>query len=187
MIKKWKKSLMALVLVAGLIFGNLGGNGIVIFATEIASGTIGGIRWDLDSEGTLLFRGSPKFPLLEQDKIPWHEYAGRIKAVTFEITSVQDGDLTNYFYNCVNLQSVGDLPEGIRNLTQTFQNCRSLRSVGKIPNSVETMERTFQNCTSLNQTITIPQNVKVVRGVFQGCTTLTRVPQIETTQVKDYS
>ena len=138
MVKKLKKRLTALILVAGLLLGTLAGNGIVVSAAEDVWGTIGPIRWDLDSEGNLLFRGSLKFPLLEPDKIPWREYAGQIKSVTFDVSSIQDGDLTNYFYNCVNLQSVGDFPNGIRNLTQTFQNCRSLRSVGKIPDSVET-------------------------------------------------
>ena len=177
----------ALILVAGLLLGTLAGNGIVVSAAEDVWGTIGPIRWDLDSEGNLLFRGSLKFPLLEPDKIPWREYAGRIKSVTFDVSSIQDGDLTNYFYNCVNLQSVGDFPNGIRNLTQTFQNCRSLRSVGKIPDSVETMEHTFENCTSFNQAVTIPKSVKNLKGVFQGCTALSRLPDIETTQVKDYS
>ena len=172
---------------AGLLLGTLAGNGIVVSAAEDVWGTIGPIRWDLDSEGNLLFRGSLKFPLLEPDKIPWREYAGRIKSVTFDVSSIQDGDLTNYFYNCVNLQSVGDFPNGIRNLTQTFQNCRSLRSVGKIPDSVETMEHTFENCTSFNQAVTIPKSVKNLKGVFQGCTALSRLPDIETTQVKDYS
>ena len=187
MVKNLKKRLTALILVAGLLFGTLAGNGIVVSAAEDVWGTIGPIRWDLDSEGNLLFRGSLKFPLLEPDKIPWREYAGRIKSVTFDVSSIQDGDLTNYFYNCVNLQSVGDFPNGIRNLTQTFQNCRSLRSVGKIPDSVETMEHTFENCTSFNQAVTIPKSVKNLKGVFQGCTALSRLPDIETTQVKDYS
>lgn len=187
MVKKLKKRLTALILVAGLLLGTLAGNGIVVSAAEDVWGTIGPIRWDLDSEGNLLFRGSLKFPLLEPDKIPWREYAGRIKSVTFDVSSIQDGDLTNYFYNCVNLQSVGDFPNGIRNLTQTFQNCRSLRSVGKIPDSVETMEHTFENCTSFNQAVTIPKSVKNLKGVFQGCTALSRLPNIETTQVKDYS
>lgn len=187
MVKNLKKRLTALILVAGLLLGTLAGNGIVVSAAEDVWGTIGPIRWDLDSEGNLLFRGSLKFPLLEPDKIPWREYAGRIKSVTFDVSSIQDGDLTNYFYNCVNLQSVGDFPNGIRNLTQTFQNCRSLRSVGKIPDSVETMERTFENCTSFNQAVTIPKSVKKLKGVFQGCTALSRLPDIETTQVKDYS
>ena len=187
MVKNLKKRLTALILVAGLLLGTLAGNGIVVSAAEDVWGTIGPIRWDLDSEGNLLFRGSLKFPLLEPDKIPWREYAGRIKSVTFDVSSIQDGDLTNYFYNCVNLQSVGDFPNGIRNLTQTFQNCRSLRSVGKIPDSVETMERTFENCTSFNQAVTIPKSVKNLKGVFQGCTALSRLPDIETTQVKDYS
>ena len=187
MVKNLKKRLTALILVAGLLLGTLAGNGIVVSAAEAVWGTIGPIRWDLDSEGNLLFRGSLKFPLLEPDKIPWREYAGRIKSVTFDVSSIQDGDLTNYFYNCVNLQSVGDFPNGIRNLTQTFQNCRSLRSVGKIPDSVETMERTFENCTSFNQAVTIPKSVKNLKGVFQGCTALSRLPDIETTQVKDYS
>lgn len=185
--KNLKKRLTALILVAGLLLGTLAGNGIVVSAAEDVWGTIGPIRWDLDSEGNLLFRGSLKFPLLEPDKIPWREYAGRIKSVTFDVSSIQDGDLTNYFYNCVNLQSVGDFPNGIRNLTQTFQNCRSLRSVGKIPDSVETMEHTFENCTSFNQAVTIPKSVKNLKGVFQGCTALSRLPDIETTQVKDYS
>lgn len=187
MVKKLKKRLTALILVAGLLLGTLTGNGIVVSAAEDVWGTIGPIRWDLDSEGNLLFRGSLKFPLLEPDKIPWREYAGRIKSVTFDVSSIQDGDLTNYFYNCVNLQSVGDFPNGIRNLTQTFQNCRSLRSVGKIPDSVETMEHTFENCTSFNQAVTIPKSVKNLKGVFQGCAALSRLPNIETTQVKDYS
>lgn len=187
MVKKLKKRLTTLILVAGLLLGTLAGNGIVVSAAEDVWGTIGPIRWDLDSEGNLLFRGSLKFPLLEPDKIPWREYAGRIKSVTFDVSSIQDGDLTNYFYNCVNLQSVGDFPNGIRNLTQTFQNCRSLRSVGKIPDSVETMEHTFENCTSFNQAVTIPKSVKKLKGVFQGCTALSRLPDIETTQVKDYS
>ena len=187
MVKNLKKRLTALILVAGLLLGTLAGNGIVVSAAEDVWGTIGPIRWDLDSEGNLLFRGSLKFPLLEPDKIPWREYAGRIKSVTFDVSSIQDGDLTNYFYNCVNLQSVGDFPNGIRNLTQTFQNCRSLRSVGKIPDSVETMEHTFENCTSFNQAVTIPKSVKNLKGVFQGCTALSRLPDIETTQVKDYS
>lgn len=187
MVKKLKKRLTALILVAGLLLGTLAGNGIVVSAAEDVWGTIGPIRWDLDSEGNLLFRGSLKFPLLEPDKIPWREYAGRIKSVTFDVSSIQDGNLTNYFYNCVNLQSVGDFPNGIRNLTQTFQNCRSLRSVGKIPDSVETMEHTFENCTSFNQAVTIPKSVKNLKGVFQGCTALSRLPNIETTQVKDYS
>lgn len=187
MVKKFKKRLTVLILVAGLLLGTLAGHGIVVTAAEDVWGIVGPIRWDLDSEGNLLFRGSLKFPLLEPDKIPWREYAARIKSVTFDVSSIQDGDLTNYFYNCVNLQSVGDLPDGIRNLTQTFQNCRSLRSIGKIPDSVETMERTFENCTSFNQTVTIPQNVKNLKGVFQGCTALSRLPDIETTQVKDYS
>ena len=187
MVKKLKKRLTALILVAGLLLGTLAGNGIVVSAAEDVWGTIGPIRWDLDSEGNLLFRGSLKFPLLEPDKIPWREYAGRIKSVTFDVSSIQDGDLTNYFYNCVNLQSVGDFPNGIRNLTQTFQNCRSLRSVGKIPDSVETMEHTFENCTSFNQAVTIPKSVKNLKGVFQGCAALSRLPNIETTQVKDYS
>lgn len=187
MVKNLKKRLTALILVAGLLLGTLAGNGIVVSAAEDVWGTIGPIRWDLDSEGNLLFRGSLKFPLLEPDKIPWREYAGRIKSVTFDVSSIQDGDLTNYFYNCVNLQSVGDFPNGIRNLTQTFQNCRSLRSVGKIPDSVEMMERTFENCTSFNQAVTIPKSVKNLKGVFQGCTALSRLPDIETTQVKDYS
>ena len=187
MVKNLKKRLTALILVAGLLLGTLAGNGIVVSAAEDVWGTIGPIRWDLDSEGNLLFRGSLKFPLLEPDKVPWREYAGRIKSVTFDVSSIQDGDLTNYFYNCVNLQSVGDFPNGIRNLTQTFQNCRSLRSVGKIPDSVETMEHTFENCTSFNQAVTIPKSVKNLKGVFQGCTALSRLPDIETTQVKDYS
>lgn len=187
MVKKLKKRLTALVLVSGLLLGTLAGNGIIVSAAEDVWGTIGPIRWDLDSEGNLLFRGSLKFPLLEPDKIPWREYAGRIKSVTFDVSSIQDGDLTNYFYNCVNLQSVGDFPNGIRNLTQTFQNCRSLRSVGKIPDSVETMEHTFENCTSFNQAVTIPKSVKNLKGVFQGCAALSRLPNIETTQVKDYS
>ncbi len=187
MVKKLKKRLTALILVAGLLLGTLAGNGVVVSAAEDVWGTIGPIRWDLDSEGNLLFRGSLKFPLLEPDKIPWREYAGRIKSVTFDVSSIQDGDLTNYFYNCVNLQSVGDFPNGIRNLTQTFQNCRSLRSVGKIPDSVETMEHTFENCTSFNQAVTIPKSVKKLKGVFQGCAALSRLPNIETTQVKDYS
>lgn len=187
MVKNLKKRLTALILVAGLLLGTLAGNGIVVSAAEDVWGTIGPIRWDLDSEGNLLFRGSLKFPLLEPDKIPWREYAGRIKSVTFDVSSIQDGDLTNYFYNCVNLQSVGDFPNGIRNLTQTFQNCRSLRSVGKIPDSVETMEHTFENCTSFNRAVTIPKSVKNLKGVFQGCTALSRLPDIETTQVKDYS
>lgn len=187
MVKNLKKRLTALILVAGLLLGTLAGNGIVVSAAEDVWGTIGPIRWDLDSEGNLLFRGSLKFPLLEPDKIPWRKYAGRIKSVTFDVSSIQDGDLTNYFYNCVNLQSVGDFPNGIRNLTQTFQNCRSLRSVGKIPDSVETMEHTFENCTSFNQAVTIPKSVKNLKGVFQGCTALSRLPDIETTQVKDYS
>ena len=187
MVKKLKKRLTALILVAGLLLGTLAGNGIVVSAAEDVWGTVGPIRWDLDSEGNLLFRGSLKFPLLEPDKIPWREYAARIKSVTFDVSSIQDGDLTNYFYNCVNLQSVGDLPDGIRNLTQTFQNCRSLRSVGKIPDSVETMEHTFENCTSFNQAVTIPKNVKNLKGMFQGCTALSRLPDIETTQAKDYS
>ena len=187
MVKKLKKRLTALILVAGLLLGTLAGNGVVVSAAEDVWGTIGPIRWDLDSEGNLLFRGSLKFPLLEPDKIPWREYAGRIKSVTFDVSSIQDGDLTNYFYNCVNLQSVGDFPNGIRNLTQTFQNCRSLRSVGKIPDSVETMEHTFVNCTSFNQAVTIPKSVKKLKGVFQGCAALSRLPNIETTQVKDYS
>ena len=187
MVKNLKKRLTALILVAGLLLGTLAGNGIVVSAAEDVWGTIGPIRWDLDSEGNLLFRGSLKFPLLEPDKIPWREYAGRIKSVTFDVSSIQDGNLTNYFYNCVNLQSVGDFPNGIRNLTQTFQNCRSLRSVGKIPDSVETMEHTFENCTSFNQAVTIPKSVKNLKGVFQGCTALSRLPDIETTQVKDYS
>ena len=187
MVKKLKKRLTTLILVAGLLLGTLAGNGVVVSAAEDVWGTIGPIRWDLDSEGNLLFRGSLKFPLLEPDKIPWREYAGRIKSVTFDVSSIQDGDLTNYFYNCVNLQSVGDFPNGIRNLTQTFQNCRSLRSVGKIPDSVETMEHTFENCTSFNQAVTIPKSVKKLKGVFQGCAALSRLPNIETTQVKDYS
>ena len=187
MVKKLKKRLTALILVAGLLLGTLAGNGIIVSAAKDVWGTIGPIRWDLDSEGNLLFRGSLKFPLLEPDKIPWREYAGRIKSVTFDVSSIQDGDLTNYFYNCVNLQSVGDFPNGIRNLTQTFQNCRSLRSVGKIPDSVETMEHTFENCTSFNQAVTIPKSVKNLKGVFQGCAALSRLPNIETTQVKDYS
>lgn len=187
MVKKLKKRLTALILVAGLLLGTLAGNGVVVSAAEDVWGIIGPIRWDLDSEGNLLFRGSLKFPLLEPDKIPWREYAGRIKSVTFDVSSIQDGDLTNYFYNCVNLQSVGDFPNGIRNLTQTFQNCRSLRSVGKIPDSVETMEHTFENCTSFNQAVTIPKSVKNLKGVFQGCAALSRLPNIETTQVKDYS
>ena len=186
-VKKLKKRLTTLILVAGLLLGTLAGNGVVVSAAEDVWGTIGPIRWDLDSEGNLLFRGSLKFPLLEPDKIPWREYAGRIKSVTFDVSSIQDGDLTNYFYNCVNLQSVGDFPNGIRNLTQTFQNCRSLRSVGKIPDSVETMEHTFENCTSFNQAVTIPKSVKKLKGVFQGCAALSRLPNIETTQVKDYS
>lgn len=187
MVKELKKRLTALILVAGLLLGNLAGHGIVVFAAEEIGGTVGPIRWDLDSEGNLLFRGSLKFPLLEPDKIPWREYASRIKSVTFQVSSIQDGDLTNYFYNCVNLQSVGDIPEGVRNLTQTFQDCRSLRAVGKIPESVETMERTFENCTSLNQTITIPKKVKNLKGVFKGCTALSRLPEIETTLAKEYS
>lgn len=49
------------------------------------------------------------------------------------------------------------------------------------------MEHTFENCTSFNQAVTIPKSVKNLKGVFQGCTALSRLPDIETTQVKDYS
>lgn len=187
MVKKLRKRLVALVLVAGLVLGNFAGQDIMVYAADTASGAIGSIHWELDAQGTLLFRGSGKFPLLEPDCIPWLDYASKIKAVTFEINNVSDGDMTNYFVNCTNLQSVSDLPAGVRNLTQTFERCRSLRQVGKIPDSVETMERTFERCTSLNQTIKIPKNVKNIKGAFQECSALTRVPVIETTQVKDYS
>ena len=92
MVKKLKKRLTALILVAGLLLGTLAGNGIIVSAAKDVWGTIGPIRWDLDSEGNLLFRGSLKFPLLEPDKIPWREYAGRIKSVTFDVSSIVTED-----------------------------------------------------------------------------------------------
>ena len=187
MVKKLQKRLIVLLLLAAVFIGNLGGNGIVVYAAGLASGTIGQIRWELDAQGTLVFRGTGAFPSFQSNKIPWLNYQRNIKAVSFEMTNVTDGDLTNYFEGCSKLQSVSDLPEGIRNLTQTFRKCSSLRLIGKIPISTETMERTFEKCTSLNQTIKIPKNVKNMQGLFQGCTALTRLPQIETTLVKDYS
>ena len=187
MVKKLQKRLIVLLLLAAVLVGNLGGNGIVVYAAGRASGTIGQVQWELDAQGTLVFRGNGAFPSFQSINIPWRDYKWDIKAVSFEMTNVTDGDLTNYFEGCSNLQSVSDLPEGVRNLTQTFRKCSSLRLIGKIPVSTETMERTFEKCTSLNQTIKIPKNVKNMQGLFQGCTALTRLPQIETTLVKDYS
>ena len=187
MVKKLQKRLIVLLLLAAVLVGNLGGNGIVVYAAGRASGTIGQIQWELDAQGTLVFRGTGAFPSFQSINIPWRNYQRDIKAVSFEMTNVTDGDLTNYFEGCSNLQSVSDLPEGVRNLTQTFRKCSSLRLIGKIPASTETMERTFEKCISLNQTIKIPKNVKNMQGLFQGCTALTRLPQIETILVKDYS
>lgn len=174
----------AVLLVFAILSGVIGQCPVYASTAIVDSGEEGGIRWELDTDGVLSFRGTGTFPehgvMLN---MPWKPYREEIKKVVFHMSSVEGGSLNNYFGNCINLQSVNNIPSGVESMLGTFRGCKSLTSVGTIPDSVLVMHATFWNCTSLNQEIVIPENVTNLMQAFSGCTSLTKTPVIMTSQI----
>ena len=80
-----------------------------------------------------------------------------------------DNTMRNTFRNCINLNSLINIPNSVVNMDHTFYNCTNFNQPVTIPNSVVKMNYTFASCTNFNQPVTIPNSVVNMFGIFDSC------------------
>lgn len=159
-----------------------------VAAAVAAKGNIGEITWELDTNGILSFEGAGELVSYgSAEQVPWHAYCEEVKKVIFGMGNVPGGDISHYFSDCSNLQSVNNIPEGVQRMDEAFLGCKNLISIGRIPGTMESLCRAFKDCIRLNQEISIPEQAIEVSGAFDGCMALTHTPVIESERVTDMS
>ena len=146
----------------------------VAIAENIAVGTLGTLRWKIDSEGVLTISGNGAIQNFGYNAGgAWNDYKSSITVVIIQdgVTSIGE----NAFFGCGNLKSA-TIPESVTKIGGwSFENCSSLLNV-TIPETVENIGTcAFFGCSSLTS-VTIPKNLtKLGDGTFRSCTSLIEI------------
>lgn len=178
----------AIMLICFVLSGFFSENIPACAAAVAARGKMGEIIWELDTDGVLSFEGAGELVSYgAAEQVPWHAYRGEVKKVIFRMGSVPEGDISYYFSDCPNLQSVNNIPEGVQRMDEAFRACENLISIGRIPETMQSLCRGFKGCIRFDQEISIPEQVSEVSGAFDGCLALTHTPVIEGEQITDMS
>lgn len=153
----------------------------------VGSGKIGNNSWKLDSNGVLTLSGTDRFVSVAKGSVPWYSKRSEIKQVSFDMSRVPGGDISNYFADCPKLKVVNNIPVGVQNMQESFMGCPLLEKIGTIPDTVTSTVRTFKNCNALNQRVVVPKSVVTASGMFDGCKKLTYTPLVQSDQIMDMS
>lgn len=109
----------------------------------------------------------------------------RTKKTYSEILSQINGspttDMTNTFFECVQMEQSPSIPESVTTMHATFDGCTSLLIAPQIPECVTDMSYTFCNCPSLINAPKFPKSLLDLRAAFSGCSSLQTVPAIPST------
>ncbi|WP_019679659.1 leucine-rich repeat protein [Ruminococcus flavefaciens] len=136
-------------------------------ATIVDSGNYGeNIRWELDSDGTLVVTGKGDMGDVGPFKnTPWVKERDLIKKVVISIGITRVGDQN--FNTCKNLVSV-TLPDTLKTIGfVAFSECSALTSI-VIPASVTVVEHeAFKSCSNAEITIS-STDTKIEGGAFSG-------------------
>lgn len=121
-------------------------------------------------------------------------------ADTLKITN-----LDYWFRNCINLETVNNLPTTVKSMISTFDGCTKLMNLldisslttltnierafagtalnvtPKLPNSITNMNYAFTGCLSLVRVTNIPTSVVTAQGAFENCPALKDVPTLPAT------
>lgn len=164
----------------------------------VDSGTLGNLKWTLDSERCLTIFGHGEMEsvgTLEKEMCnpSWLTYSGVISSVIIQdgVTSIADNAFSGCeqlwnvtipdsvtsigkfaFQSCAHLQNIR-IPDGVTIIQKgTFSQCKNLRRV-RIPSSVTSIEESaFAQCDCLNM-ITIPKSViEIKENAFANCSRL---------------
>lgn len=126
----------------------------------------------LDSDGVFLLSGfgdTKKY--VNWDLIPWKEFRDKIITVRFE-KGVTPTSISSWFYECRNLRTVENFPDGLLDMSIAFCGCGSLSLLPEIPESITDLDEAFINCTSLTSFPVIPENVIYTCDTFVSCKNL---------------
>lgn len=135
-----------------------------------ASGTLGGLAWNLTKAGTLTISGSGAMPadFSGPGDQPWYAYSSDIRKIVIEngVTSVG----SSAFYNCAAMSV--EIPSSVTAIgNHAFHGC-ALMDV-KIPSSVKTIgDDAFLGCPNLASVIVSEGVESVGERVFQSCVKL---------------
>jgi hypothetical protein len=78
-------------------------------------------------------------------------------------------DLSNAFYNCINLNQFVSIRSGTTNMENTFRGCTKFNQQVTIPSWVSTMAHTFEGCSNFNCPVSIGKEVVNMDGTFGTC------------------
>lgn len=149
---------------------------VIASADTMDGGLCGeGIRWHIDSEGTLTISGEGEMADYDNmhDIVPWASRRAEIKTIIVEsgVTKIGQGA----FEDCAALTSV-TIPEGVTYInTAAFFECKALTGVS-LPKSLTAIGwSAFCGCSALTEII-IPDNVTEIDSyAFYECTGLKSV------------
>ena len=128
-----------------------------------------------DSSGLLKITGSGDCQTYNvPDTRPWATTSSYIK--TFEIEDATPTDISNYFYNCIHLESMGVLPISVTHANSTFARCGALTTMTNLPNNLAYTHRMFYDCPALVTSGTLPTGLYESYNMFESCTSLTTIP-----------
>ncbi len=165
-------------------------NSLEFSENDRAHGSIGNIKWVLDTDGKLTVEGDGEYVG------GWNDYREEIVSAEIKVSGAKRA--LNLFSGCRNLKSV-DLSEfdtsQITDMSEMFRGCSSLRSldVGNFDTSqVTNMSEMFGGCSSLRSLDVSnfdTSRVTDMGGMFGGCENLTSldVSHFSTSQVTDMS
>ncbi len=115
-----------------------------------------------------------------ESALPWSDYKECIKTVLIE-EDVDPTVMDYWFYNCMNLQSINNIPDCVTSLKQTFSGCALLQKAPELPMGIQNMQETFKGCSTIEEAPVIPDSVcgpEGLKGTFNGCLSLTTTPDL---------
>ena len=132
-----------------------------------------GIRWSLDSTGTITFNGRQMYGFYSIDDTPWYQYKHLIKKAVFADGMINIGQYT--FQHCNNLENVV-IPNSVEKIhPNAFENCDNLSQVVFSKNLIKIGCKAFYDCNCL-VTVTLNDNIEEIDSMaFARCRQLDRV------------
>lgn len=137
-----------------------------------ASGTVGGLAWNLTKAGTMTISGKGSMPdFSSAQEQPWSEYRGQIQKVVIEKGVTSIGACA--FWNCEVLSA--EISSGVTAIGNSAFHGSSLISV-TIPSSVKTIgDSAFCECKNLSS-VFVSEGVEVIgQNAFRACASLTSI------------
>lgn len=111
----------------------------------------------------------------------------------FQGIKLQSKEIYTYnsmFKDCINLNKMPALYQGVTDYSSMFENCIKLsweNNVPTIPRRATNLSRMFCGCTSIKTPPALPYNAENCSEMFKGCTSLEYVPDFTTTFVTNNS